>query len=68
MGVIQKILATADISEARGGVIEFELNTCGTIHIQNNIWRLEMGGQEFLDFAVSCVEAGERLKKMKGLE
>ena len=68
MGVIQQILATAEISDERGGVVEFELNEDGVIHIQNNVWRFEMRGQEFIDFAASCVDAGEKLKKMKGIE
>jgi hypothetical protein len=74
MGVIQKVLSEAHTDESRGGVVSFELNEPhpaapnGTIHIQNRAWRIEMPTEEFLDFAVCCVEAGYRLKKAKKIE
>ena len=80
MGVIQKVLSVAKVSEERGSQIEFELNENdhpsvpkvnglgGVIHIQSNIWRIEMFLPEFLEFAVCCIEAGRRLKKIKGIE
>ena len=74
MGVIQKILAEAQTDEARGGVLSFELNDGGPaqpngmIHIQNRAWRIEMPTEEFLEFAVCCVESGYRLRKVKKIE
>jgi hypothetical protein len=68
MGVVQKILSKAEVGEARGGVVEFELNKGGSIHIQNKTWRLEMREDEFIHFATACVEAGKKLKKLKGLD
>ena len=67
MGVIQKILSKAEVSKERGSFVEFELNEGGDIHIQNSVWRLEMRTPEFLEFAVACVEAGERLKALKNI-
>ena len=73
MGVIQKILASAQTDEMRGGVVNFELNEGGpaepngVVHIQNNAWRIEMPTEDFLEFAVCCVEAGQRLRQLKGL-
>jgi|15BtaG_2_1085339.scaffolds.fasta_scaffold01540_8 hypothetical protein len=79
MGVIQKILSVAEVGEKRGLQIEFELNENnhssvpkvnglgGIIHIQNNIWRIEMFLPEFIEFATCCVEAGQKLKKNKNI-
>jgi len=74
VGVILKILASAQTDEARGGIVNFELNEGGpaepngVVHIQNRAWRIEMPTEEFLEFAVSCVEAGYRLRKDKKIE
>ena len=68
MGVIQKILSSAKVGDERGGVVTFELNEGGVVHIQNSIWRIEMELQEFIEFATCCVEAGIRLKKLKGID
>jgi len=67
MGVIQKILSNAKVGKDRGHSVEFELNQGEKIHIQNNVWRIEMSKKEFIDFATACVEAGDKLKKLKGL-
>ena len=80
MGIIQKILSVAEISEKRGTQVEFELNENdhpsvpkvnglgGVIHIQNDIWRIEMFLPEFIEFATCCVEAAQNLKKIKGID
>jgi|TARA_Y100000296_G_C5124116_1_gene231940 hypothetical protein len=71
MGVIEKILSTAEIDEKRGGYVTFELNENpdgGIIHLQNEVWRIEMRVPEFVQFALCCVEAGEKLKRLKGKE
>lgn len=78
MGKIIKILSRAKVGQNRGGEIEFELNENphapkvdgigGVVHIQTEIWRLEMFMPEFLSFAAACVNAGNKLKKLKGIE
>jgi hypothetical protein len=67
MGVIQKVLSKVEVGKDRGGVVEFEFNKGGRIHIQNKVWRIEMNKEEFIDFASHCVKAGEKLKKLKKL-
>ena len=79
MGVIQKILSVAKISEKRGSQVEIELNENdhhsvpkvnglgGVIHLQNDVWRIEMFLPEFIEFATCCVEAGQKLKKNKNI-
>jgi len=67
MGIIKKILAKTNVGESRGSFVEFELNEGDVIHIQNKSWRVEMNKPEFIQYAKSCVEAGEALKKLKGL-
>mgnify|MGYP003308522728 CR=1 FL=1 len=78
MGVIIKDLSVAKVSKERGSEIEFELNenphapkvngVGGVVHIQSNIWRIEMFMPEFVEFADACVRAGYNLKKIKGIK
>ena len=38
------------------------------IHIQNDIFKIAYKEREFAEFVGGFIEAGERLKKMKGIE
>lgn len=67
MGVVKKLLAEAQIEERRGSTIRFELNENGIIHIQTDIWRIEMDKGEFRQFATHCADAGRKLRKNKGV-
>lgn len=67
MGVVKKLLAEAHIDDHRGSIVRFELNETGIIHIQTNIWRIEMDKSEFRQFAAHCADAGHKLKKNKSV-
>ena len=67
MGKIIKILSVAKLQDNKIPKVEFELNEPAIIHIQNEAWRLEMSTPEFIQFATCCVEARDKLKRLKVL-
>ena len=67
MGVIQKILATAEFDTNKCESIEIELNQGNIIHFQNDVFRIEMGVPEFVEFASHVIMGANKLIEMKGI-
>lgn len=67
MGVVTKRLARIDLNDNKCEFFEIELNEPNVVHIQNCIYRIELTIEEFNIFSVTCIEAADKLKKIKQL-
>ena len=65
MGIVQKILAVCKFDDSLTKYIEIELNQGLIIHLQNDVYRIEMTVGEFREFVESVMRASDRLKKLK---
>ena len=68
MGVIQKILATAEFDSNKCEFVEIELNQGNIIHFQNDIFRIEMGVPEFVEFASHVIMGANKLMESKNIK
>ena len=73
MGSIKKILAKAELVDYPSESLEFELNHGPTggvdiVHLQTDLWRVEITEGEFREFAETVIAATDKLKKIKGVE
>ncbi len=67
MGVITKNLAKINLDDNKCQSLDIELNESNIVHIQNEIYRIEMTIEEFNAFSATCIEAGNKLKQIKNL-
>jgi len=67
MGVVTKGLARINLNDNKCEFVEIELNEPNVVHIQNCIYRIELTIEEFYIFSVTCIEAADKLKKIKQL-
>tara|TARA_R110002073_G_scaffold199276_3_gene358342 strand:+ start:564 stop:791 length:228 start_codon:yes stop_codon:yes gene_type:complete len=67
MGVIQKILATAEFDKNKSEFIEIELNQGNIIHFQNDIFRIEMNISEFVEFSSHVIMGANKLIESKNI-
>jgi hypothetical protein len=73
MGNIKQNLASVALADYPAKNLEIELNYGTTggkdiVHLQTNLWRIELDDVEFQQFADSIIEAAEKLKKSKKIQ
>lgn len=61
MGSIQKILSKVEFDENKAEFIDIELNHDGIVHLQNDVFRIEMDIQEFVEFASHVIMGANKL-------
>ena len=67
MGVVTKRLARIDFNDNKCEFFEIEYNESNAVHIQNCVYRIELTIEEFKQFSTTCMEAADKLKKIKRL-
>tara|TARA_R100000008_G_C3586125_1_gene172446 strand:+ start:2119 stop:2346 length:228 start_codon:yes stop_codon:yes gene_type:complete len=67
MGVIQKILATAEFKNNKSEFLEIELNQGNIIHFQNDVFRIEMNLNEFVEFSSHVIVGANKLIESKNI-
>tara|TARA_B100000424_G_C22473922_1_gene277598 strand:- start:14 stop:241 length:228 start_codon:yes stop_codon:yes gene_type:complete len=67
MGVIQKILATAEFKNNKSEFLEIELNQGNIIHFQNDVFRIEMNLPEFVEFSSHVITGANKLIESKNI-
>jgi hypothetical protein len=70
MGLIQSILGKAEFKNNANKFLEIELNeggknNQGKFHLQNDVIRIEMNADEFLEFSTAIIEGANRLIESK---
>lgn len=67
MGSIDKILSKVEFDKNKVEFLEIELNHGGIIHLQNDVFRIEMPVQEYIEFASHVIMGANKLIDMKKL-
>ena len=67
MGVVQKILSEAKFEKNKSEFLEIELNQGDIIHLQNDVFRIEMNINEFVEFASHVIMGANKLIESKNL-
>ena len=68
MGVIQKILSKAEFKDNKSEYLEIEQNDGNIIHLQNDVYRIEMRPEEFNEFATHVILGANKLIEMKNIK
>ena len=68
MGVIQKILSKAKFKDNKAEYLEIEQNDGNIIHLQNDVYRIEMRPEEFNEFATHVILGANKLIEMKNIK
>jgi hypothetical protein len=60
-------LSKAEFDKNKVEFLEIELNHGGIIHLQNNVFRIEMLQEEFIHFASCVINSANQMIEYKGL-
>lgn len=71
MGNIRQVLATVDLEDYPSKQLAIEMNHGTTggrdiVHIQTELWRIELDESEWREFAQAVVKAARKLRSLKG--